>query len=456
MGAPAFRGDGVSDPPPRAGGPGVRLEDRDAAAARTVRVVITVQALRAFAYGFSAVLIGSILAAEGLPDAAAGAVFTVMLAGMGGMSLLVGRFSGRLGRRRTYRVLLAGMGVSGAVFAVTSWLPALLLAAATGTLSTDANDSGPMTSIEQAMLAGVPARVRAALYGRYNAVAYLAGSLGALTAGAPGGIHLLVRGAPVGRVWLLALPVVAAVAVAVAGHLPAEPARPATARGRQLSEGSRRAVRRLAALFAGDAFGGSLVVQSFLVFWFERRFGAVPELMALVFGAAGILQAGSALLAGWVAPRLGLLETMVFTHIPSNLMLAAVPFMPGLGAAIGLLLARFCLSQMDVPARQAFVAAMVRPEEQAAAAAYTNAGRYASRPAGPVVATALMQWASVAAPFVAAGTIKVIYDLAVYATFRAGARGLGRRDAGVPGAVQPSAETRAAAAGGQPPSALPR
>lgn len=426
---------------------------QETAPARTVRVVITVQALRAFAYGFSSVLIGSTLAGEGLPDAAAGAVFTVMLAGMGGMSVLVGRFAGRLGWRRIYRVLLAGMGVSGAIFALTSWLPALLLAAATGTLSTDANDSGPMTSLEQAMLAGVPARVRAALYGRYNAVAYLTGSLGALAAGAPGGIHRLVPGAPTGSLWLLLLPVVAAISVAVAGRLPAGPPGGGRAQHRSLSPGSIRTVRRLAALFSADAFGGGLVVQSFLVFWFERRFGATPEVMALVLSAAGLLQAASALLAGWLAPRLGLLETMVFTHIPSNLMLAAVPFMPGLGAAIGLLLARYCLSQMDVPARQAFIAAMVAPEEQAAAAAYTNSGRYAGRPAGPVVAAALMQWASAAAPFVAAGAVKVAYDLATYAAFRSAARGLGRRGGAGSGPVPPPAEVPAGAAGRPPPPA---
>ena len=392
--------------------------------ARTVRVVFTVQALRAFAYGFGSVLIGSTLASGGLSDAAAGAVFTVMLAGMGIASLLVGRFAGRLGRRRTYRLLLAVMGLSGGVFALTSWLPALVLAAATGTVSTDANDSGPMTSLEQAMLADSPPRVRAGVYGRYNAIAYLAGSFGALAAAGPTALHHLVPGAPAGAVWLLLFPVVAVASVAVAGRLRPDSPQVASARSPVLTPGSRRTVRRLAALFSVDAFGGGLVVQSFLVFWFERRFGAAPDLMAVVLFSAGLLQAASSIAAGWLAPRFGLLETMVFTHIPSNLLLAAVPLMPGLGPAIAVLLAKYALSQMDVPARQAFLAALVGPSEQAAAAAYTNTARYAGRPAGPIVAASLMQWASAAAPFIASGAVKVAYDLVVYASFRTTSRSL--------------------------------
>jgi predicted MFS family arabinose efflux permease len=167
-----------------------------------------------------------------------------------------------------------------------------------------------------------------------------------------------------------------------------------------------------------DSFGGGFVVQAFLVFWFRRRFGATPELMAVVFFGVGILQAGSSVVAGRLAVRIGLLNTMVFTHLPSNVLLAAVPLAPSLPAAIGLLLLRFALSQMDVPARQAYVLSMVHPEERTAAAAYTNTARYAARPVGPVAAGALMGHVATGAPFVAAGTIKAVYDLLLYATFR--------------------------------------
>jgi predicted MFS family arabinose efflux permease len=174
----------------------------------------------------------------------------------------------------------------------------------------------------------------------------------------------------------------------------------------------------LASLFAVDAFGGGFVVQGFLVFWFARRFGASAELMGVVLFAAGLLQAGSSLLAGWFARRLGLLRTMVFTHLPSNLLLAAVALMPTLGWAIAVLLARFALSQIDVPARQAFVAAIVEPAEITTAAAYTNSARYVGRPAGPVLAGALMQRTVLAAPFFAAAAIKIGYDVVLFAAFR--------------------------------------
>lgn len=383
-------------------------------------IVIAVQTLRALGYGFGAVILGSTLASEGFSDVAVGAVFTAMLAGMAVSSLAVGRWGDRIGRRRVYRLLLATMGASGAVFALTSWLPALALAAATGTLSTDANESGPITTLEQAMLADAPAEARAGLFGRYNAAAYLAGSFGALIAGGPAAFRHVIPTLPADQRWLLAFPVIAAACVVLAGRLPGparERAGGVTVTGGRLGE-SRRRVARLASLFAVDAFGGGLVVQSFLVFWFARRFGASTELMSVVLFAGGLLQAGSSLVAGWLAPRLGLVRTMVFTHLPSNVLLAAIAFMPDLGWAVALLLVRFALSQMDVPARQAFIAAIVAPSERTAAAAYTNTARYAGRPAGPAVAGVLMQRIAIGAPFLAAGAVKVVYDLMVYAAFR--------------------------------------
>jgi predicted MFS family arabinose efflux permease len=181
---------------------------------------------------------------------------------------------------------------------------------------------------------------------------------------------------------------------------------------------SRSNVFRLASLFAIDAFGGGFVVQAFLVFWFHRRYGAGLELMGIVFFGAGLLQAASSMVAARIAGRGGLLNVMVFTHLPSNLLLAAVPFAPNLEAAIVLLLARFALSQMDVPTRQAYVLAMVEPGERTAAAATTNLARYAVRPLGPVAGGALMQNVALAAPFVVAGAIKVAYDALLFRTFR--------------------------------------
>ncbi|MCV0402794.1 MAG: MFS transporter [Chloroflexi bacterium] len=383
-----------------------------------VRLIFSIQAVRAFLYGFSSILIGASLAAGGLDAAAVGAVFTAMLLGMAISALAVGRWGERLGRRRTYVVLLALMGVAGTVFALTGSVPLLVLAALTGTLSTDPNESGPITSVEQAMLSTTPTAERARVYGRYNAVAYLAGAVGALAAGGPTALREILPGLPPDQRWLLLMPIGAVVCVVLGRRLSStvevERAPVPGARGLQRSRGT---VQRLSALFALDAFAGGFIVQTFMVFWFGRQFGATAEVMGLVFFAVGLLQAGSSVLAGWLGSRIGLLNTMVFTHLPSNVLLALVPFAPTFAVAALLLMGRSALSQMDVPARQAYLAALVDPAERTAAAAYTNAARHVVRPAGPALASASMGMAA-GIPFLVAGGLKIVYDLALYVTFR--------------------------------------
>ena len=367
------------------------------------------QAARALAYGLGSVLIGVTLADRGVSNAAVGAVLASLLAGSALVSVLIARHGDRVGRRRCYRLLLVAMAVAGTVFALTGWLPALIIAGLTGTISTDVVESGPFTSLEQAMLPHA-ARVHdpTRLFGTYNTVATLAGSFGALIA--------LLGSSPE---WLLAYPVAAG-----AGLLASSRLSPAVEVGHELTEEpppplrrSRSIVRRLSALFAFDSFGGGFVPQTFIAYLFVRKYGASPHTLAIVFFAIGILQALSFQAAVRLAGRIGLLRTMVCTHLPSNVLLIAVAFAPNLASGITLLLARFALSQMDVPARQAYVVAVVDPGERTAAAAYTNAARYATRPIAPVLAGVTLQ-AGLGAPFVLAGALKSIYDLGLYAAFR--------------------------------------
>ncbi|MGH2417711.1 MAG: MFS transporter [Candidatus Limnocylindria bacterium] len=385
-----------------------------------VRLIFSVQAVRAFLYGFSSILIGASLATAGVSDAAVGAIFTAMLAGMAISSLAVGRWGERIGRRRAYAGLLLIMGVAGTVFALTGSVPLLVLAALTGTLSTDPNESGPITTVEQAMLASTPRDERSRVYGRYNAVAYLAGAAGALAAGGPAALRDLVPAVPPDQRWLLLMPLGAVACALLASRL-SRSVEASTdgdhGAGPVGLQRSRSTVRRLAALFALDAFAGGFIVQTFIVFWFGRQFGTEADAMGLVFFGVGLLQAGSSVVAGWLGARIGLLNTMVFTHLPSNVLLALVPFAPTFALAVILLLARSALSQMDVPARQAYVAALVDPAEQTAAAGYTNAARHLVRPVGPVLASVSMGMAA-GLPFLVAGGLKVVYDLALYATFR--------------------------------------
>ncbi|HEY8170635.1 MAG TPA: MFS transporter [Candidatus Limnocylindria bacterium] len=383
-----------------------------------VRRIFTVQAIRAFLYGFSSILIGSSLAASGLDDVAVGIIFTAMLVGMGISSFAVGRWGEAVGRRRTYAILLVLMGTAGAVFALTGSVAFLVVAALTGTLSTDPNESGPITTVEQAMLASQPPAERSRVYGSYNAVAYLAGAVGALAAGGPSAMRDLFPALPPDQRWLLIVPIGAALCLVISRGLDRSVEVgadiPPAARGLVRSRGI---VQRLAGLFAIDAFAGGFVVQSFIVFWFGRQFGADAELMGLVYFGVGLLQAASSIASGWLGARIGLLNTMVFTHLPSNVFLALIPFAPTFGWAVVLLFARSALSQMDVPARQAYVAALVDPAERTAAAGYTNAARHLVRPAGPALAAASMAMAA-GIPFLVAGGLKSAYDIALYFTFR--------------------------------------
>jgi len=398
-----------------------------------LRLILAIQALRAFLYGFGSVILGSALASGGLSDFEVGVVFTAMLAGMAASSIAVGLAGDRIGRRRAYTGLLLVMGLAGTVFALTRSLPLLVLAALTGTLSTDPNESGPITSLEQAMMGSAPAAMRARVFGRYNAVAYLAGAIGALAAGGPDAFRRLVPALPADQRWLLAFPALALVCTVLASRLSdgVEAAREGASRGWERRGGpasrsrgprpldrSRRTVVKLAALFGMDSFAGGFIVQTFIVFWFGRKFGASPASMGLVFFVGGLLQAGSSVASGRLASRIGLLNTMVFTHLPSNVLLVLVPFMPTFGWAVAVLMARYALSQMDVPARQAYVVAMVDPRERTAAAAFTNTARYVTRPFGALGAGALMERVALGSPFVVAGVLKITYDLLLYTTFR--------------------------------------
>ena len=351
------------------------------------------------------------LADSELSGAEVGIVFAAMLAGLALASFGVARYGDVVGRRRSYVGLFVVMAVAGTVFALTESLPVLLVAALSGTLSTDVVESGPFTSLEQAMLpAAAGSHDATRLFGTYNTIATLAGSLGALASAAPA----LVGG--VEQRWLLVYPAAALFALVVAHGLTAAvdvaPGQPRAPLRR-----SRGAVFRLARLFALDSFAGGFVIQTFVAYFFVTKFGTSAETLGVLFFSLGILQAVSFQIAVRLAGRIGLLRTMVFTHLPSNVLLAGIAFAPTQALAIALLLGRSLLSQMDVPTRQAYVVALVDPSERTAAAAYTNGARYASRPFAPLLIGPLTS-IGLGAPFLVAGALKSVYDLSLYALFR--------------------------------------
>lgn len=383
-----------------------------------LRRIYLLQALRAFAYGFASVILGASLAHSGLSGTEVGLVFASMLAGSAVASLGLARRADRLGRRRAYGLLYALMTIAGAMFALSDSVVLLILAGLTGTLSVEVVESGPFTSVEQAMIPEVAGEETTKAFGTYNAVAALLGAGGALLAGGPEALRGAFPSLPADQRWLLAYSVVGVVAVVLVGGLSPR----VEARDGQVSSGrlktSRRPVLILAGLFCLDSFAGGFIVQSFLVYWFTERYGASTGLMGVVVAATGVIQAMSFVVAPRIAARWGLLNTMVFTHLPSNIILALIPLAPNLGVALALLVFRYPLSQMDVPARQAYLTALAGPDERAAAASVTNAARTVSRPLSAPLAGAAVGSSIPGLPFFLAGGLKSIYDIALYLWFR--------------------------------------
>jgi MFS family permease len=376
-----------------------------------VTTVLASQALRGVGYGLLAVQLGAVLRGRGLDPTGVGLVLAAIVAGSALASLALGCWGDRVGRARCYGLLYVALAAAGVVLAAGWPLWLLAVVALSGALSTEVVESGPFTTVEQVVLASTaaPQATITRGFGVYNAVATLAGAAGALLGTLPANARLLGG----------TLVVVGTGGALLATRLAAlgiEAPRPQGAATRPLAS-ARGIVGRLAALFAVDSLAGGLVVQAYVAYWLGVRYGASTAVIGIVFAVMGLLQAGSFLAAPLIAARVGLLTTMVFTHLPSNLLLVAVPFAPSLDVAIALLLARTCLSQMDVPTRQAYVMALVPAAERTPAAAVTNTARYVTRPVGPALA-GLLQPLGLALPFVLAGTAKSVYDLALWRLFR--------------------------------------
>ncbi len=400
----------------------------EAAARRDVGLLFATRVLRMFGYGFLAVVLVLYLTAIGLSGAEVGLLLGLTLLGDAGVSLWLTTHADRMGRRR---VLVAGaalMLLAGVAFTATSLLPVLLVAATLGVISPSGNEVGPFLAVEQASLSQlVPNRGRTQLFGWYQLAGSFATAAGTLAGGAvaqaalAGGaqpadayrvviIGYALVGIALGALFLLVSPRV---------EVPSTDVRDDTIARRLGLHRSRGVVLRLSLLFALDAFAGGFAIQSFIAFWFHQRFGVDPAALGAVLAGANILAGFSALAAGRLAARFGLVNTMVFTHLPSNVLLALVPFMPTLPLAVACLLARFAISQMDVPTRQSYTMAIVEPDERSAAAGVTGIARSLGVAAAPLIAGPLFATAALASvPFVISGGLKVVYDLLLYRSFR--------------------------------------
>ena len=392
------------------------------------RLIFGARLVRLFAYGFLAVALFLYLNARGFDDATIGLLLSLTLLGDAGISLWLTTQADRFGRKRTLIIGALLMTFAGILFAFTDNFFVLAFAAIVGVISPSGNEIGPFLSVEQAALSQLlPDTQRTRIFAWYNLVGSFATAGGALAGGALAQLlqnngwstldsyRVVVIGYAVFGIILAALftflsPIV---------ELPSNLVRPdgLSRLGLHKSQG---VVLKLSALFALDAFAGALVVQSIIAYWFHQKFGLdAGALGALLFGA-NILAGISALSAARLARKFGLLNTMVFTHLPSNILLMLVPFMPNVWLAVAVLLVRFSISQMDVPTRQSYTMAVVAPDERSAASGVTTIARSVGAAIAPALSGQLLAMpAFISAPFLIAGGLKVVYDLALFQQFRA-------------------------------------
>lgn len=394
---------------------------------RDVTLLFATRITRLFAYGFLSVVLALYLAQTGLSEGQIGALFTLTLIGDAALSLWMTTSADLLGRQR---MLLLGAGLmvlAGTVFALTGNFIVLLAAAIIGVISPSGNEIGPFLSIEQAALSQLlPHERRTHTFAWYNLAGSCATALGALAGGflaqtlqdlglSPLAAYrnVLLGYASAGMALILLF---LKLTPAIEANQASRASQPLRAFGLHRS---RPIVMKLSALFALDAFAGGFVIQSMLAYWFFIKFGVTESTLGGIFFGANILAGISALLAARLAARFGLINTMVFTHIPSNVLLCLVPLMPSLTWAISVLLVRFSISQMDVPTRQSYTMAVVAPDERSAAAGVTGIARSIGASLSPALAGLLLANAAfISVPFLFAGGLKIVYDLLLYYSFK--------------------------------------
>jgi MFS family permease len=395
---------------------------------RDIIILFSTRIIRLFCYGFLSVILALYLAQVGLPERQIGLLFTLTLVGDAGISLWLTTTADRIGRKRTLIVGALLMLGAGVVFIVTRNVVLLMAAAIIGVISPSGNEIGPFLSVEQAALTHLlPDEKRTQMFAWYNLVGSFATATGALSGGWLAQL-LQFRGMPTLDAYRAVLIgyalgglVLGILFLTLSRDVEVTAASPPTGSTRRVLglHRSRNVVIRLSALFALDAFAGGLIVQAMIAYWFHIKFGIDAGIIGSIFFGANILAGISALLAVRLANRFGLINTMVFTHIPSNVLLILVPLMPTLPLAITVLLLRFSVSQMDVPTRQSYTMAVVSPDERSAASGVTSIARSVGAAISPSLTGIFFAVPTLlSVPFYLAGGLKIVYDVLLYRNFR--------------------------------------
>jgi MFS family permease len=394
------------------------------------KLIISARILRTFAYGFLSVILAIYLRLNGLSDPAIGFVLTATLANSIVFTVIASFYADRIGRRKMLILYGALMSIAGAIFFVSGNFVSLIISALIGTINVTGSETGAFLSIEQALLPQTVtgAKKRNTIFALYNMAGTFAMSLGTLLSGLPSLLqqHYGLTQVDSIKPLFLLYSALGVATIVIYLFLSSKIEAPSSSSNyvskrltKTLSPNSKRIVGKLSGLFAIDSFAGGFVIQSLVSFWFYTRFGVELATLSYIFSVAGVLTALSFLAAAKIADRIGLINTMVFTHIPSNLLLIMVGFAPSLPVAIGFYLTRMALSQMDVPTRQSYIVGVVNEDERTTAAGITNISRNISQAISPsVTGTILQLLPAMSAPFVIGGALKIVYDLALYFSFR--------------------------------------
>jgi len=393
---------------------------------RDLALLFSTRIVRLFAYGFLSVVLALYLTQLALSEVQIGLIFSLTLFGDAGVTLWITTVADRLGRKRMLVLGAALMVLAGLAFLCSRNPLWLTIAAVVGVISPSGNEIGPFLSIEQAGLSSIVSdSLRTKVFAWYNLAGSLATAMGALaggwlSAGLQGhGFSEIFSYRVILACYAFAGFILIAIFLSLSSAIEVQQVLNYKV-GRLGLGKSRAVVLKLSSLFALDAFAGGFVLQSMIAVWFHVRFGVNAGVIGTIFFAANILAGISALLAVPLAKKIGLIRTMVFTHIPSNVLLILVPLMPNLGLAIAMLLARFAISQMDVPTRQSYLMAVVSPAERSAASGVTSIARSLGAACSPSLAgLCLGVPALLAFPFYFCGGLKIVYDLLLYREFKA-------------------------------------
>jgi MFS family permease len=390
------------------------------------KLLISARMVRTFSYGFLSIILAIYLKQIGFDDILIGVILSVTLLNSVFFTLFASFYADRFGRKRILIIYAVLMSAAGTIFLLTDNYLALIIAALIGTINVTGSETGAFLSIEQAALPQTVKKIkkRNTLFAFYNMGGTFAMSAGILLAGIPQILQEVGWSNVESFKPLFAAYVVAGLFVAILYLLLSKDIevknkiKPKDSPLKQLSPKSRTIVGKLSVLFSLDSFAGGFVIQSIISFWFFTRFGVDLTTLSFVFAVAGVLTAFSYILATKIADKIGLINTMVFTHIPANVLLILLAFAPTFPIALGLHLARMTLSQMDVPTRQSYIVAVVDENERTAAAGITNTSRNVAQAISPSITGLIIHSLWLSAPFVIGGVLKIAYDIGVYINFR--------------------------------------